>query len=213
MAQPQPPRQESIEISRLRPTQLTVGMLEVKRKRQRLRELERRPSELVAYILETPIHVVLGPSQNAYVIDHHHLALALLKENFESAPMEIEADFSELDVKEFWERMQVEHYVHLFNAKGKAKPLKSLPKSLRRLKDDPYRSLAGFVRVSGGYAKTDAPFAEFQWADYFRNRIDKELVTKKFDKALSKAMKLAKDEDASNLPGYLGQQPKTGEKG
>jgi hypothetical protein len=90
------PRRENILLSRLRPTQLTVGMLEVKHKRKRLRALEKRPAELVDFILEMPIRVVLGPAGKAYVIDHHHLALALLMEDFQTAPMEIEADFSTL---------------------------------------------------------------------------------------------------------------------
>jgi len=64
----------------LRPTQMTVGMLQVKHKRLRLRALEKRPAELLDFILEHPIRVVLGPKEKAYVIDHHHLALAIMKE-------------------------------------------------------------------------------------------------------------------------------------
>ena len=92
----------ALSTTRLRPTQLTVGMLEVELKRRRLRDLEKRPGELVAFILPTPIRVVIGPGQNAYVIDHHHLGLALIKEDFESAPMEIESDFSHLPRRAFW---------------------------------------------------------------------------------------------------------------
>ena len=96
MIESRPPRRENVAISKLRPTQLTIGMLEVKHKHKRLRALEKRPSELVGFILEMPIRVVLWPNKCAYVIDHHHLALGLLKEHFETAPMEIEADVSHL---------------------------------------------------------------------------------------------------------------------
>jgi hypothetical protein len=201
------PRQ-NIELSRLRPTQFTAGMLEVKLKRARLRALEKRPSELVDFILETPIRVVLGPSNKAYVIDHHHLGLALLKEHFQNAPMEVEADFSNLSSEEFWEKMQAVQYVHLFGAKGKAKPLRALPKNLRQLKDDPYRSLAAFVRLAGGYAKTEAPFAEFQWADYFRARVDKKSLKDNFERAVRKSIKLATSPEAVELPGFLGDKAK-----
>jgi hypothetical protein len=199
-------RQANIEISRLRPTQLTVGMLEVKVKRKRLRELERRPGELVDFILLTPIRVVLGPMNRAYVIDHHHLGLALLKEKFETAPMEIEADFSHLRGRWFWKKMQAEHFLHLFNAKGKPRPLRSLPRSLRRLKDDPYRSVAGFVRIAGGYAKTQTPYAEFQWADFFRQRVDKKLLRDNFSRAVKKGVRLARSRAAAELPGFLGRR-------
>ena len=194
----------SIDLSRLRPTQLTVGMLEVKLKRRRLRELEKRPAELVDFILETPIRVVLGPADKAYVIDHHHLGLALLTEDFQSAPMEIEEDLSHLSNRSFWEAMQAHQFLHLFNAKGKPKPLRSLPKTLKRLKDDPYRSLAGFVRAAGGFAKCETPFAEFCWADFFRERIDKKSLTDNFNKTVKKCIRLASHPDAADLPGFLG---------
>jgi hypothetical protein len=200
-------RRENIEISRLRPTQLSVGMLEVKEKRKRLRELERRPGELVNYILELPIRVVFGPGNSAYVIDHHHLALALLKEKFETAPMEIEADLSHLSGPSFWKRMRAEHWLHLFSAKGKPKPLRSLPRSLRRLKDDPYRSLAGFVRAAGGFAKSELPYAEFQWADFFRQRIARKSLREHFSRMVTKCVRLAASPEAADLPGFLGRTP------
>jgi hypothetical protein len=196
-------QRQSIELARLRPTQLSVGMLEVKLKRRRLRKLKRRPAELVDFILELPIRVVLGPAKKVYVIDHHHLALALLKEKFETAPMDIEADFSRLPARAFWNRMQADHFLHLFNAKGTPKPLGNLPKCLEDLKDDPYRSLAGFVRVAGGYEKTAAPYAEFQWADFFRTRISAKSLRKQFDWCVKRGVRLARSAEAADLPGYV----------
>jgi hypothetical protein len=104
-----------------------------------------------------PIRVVLGPANKAYVIDHHHLGLALLKENFKSAPMHVEADFSHLPLRSFWKRMRADHFLYLVSAKGTPKPLRSLPRDLECLKDDPYRSLAGFVRSAGGFTKPPLP--------------------------------------------------------
>jgi len=43
---------------------------------------------------------------------------------------------------------------------------------------------------------------EFKWANYFRERIDPELVKNDFGKALKLALKLAKDPAAADLPGY-----------
>jgi hypothetical protein len=36
-----------------------------------------------------------------------------------------------------------------------------MPKKLTKLQNDAYRSLAGLVRLAGGYAKDEAPFSEF----------------------------------------------------
>ena len=208
MADKAPVRMENVALERLRPTQLTVGMLEVKHKRKRLRALEKRPGELVAFILEMPIRVVLGPVHRAYVIDHHHLALALIKEDFQTAPMEIVADFSKLSDRSFWAKMKARNFLHLYDAHGQRRPLRALGKNLKRLKDDPYRSLAGFVRAAGGYIKTPSPFAEFQWADYFRQRIDEDWLDGHFPQAVAKALLLAKHPEASGLPGFIGRQTK-----
>src|SRR6476619_6900627 len=64
-----------VPIVSLRPTQMTVGMREVKEKRKRWREHDKKKQ---ADILgKHMIPVVLGPDQRYYVIDHHHLARAL----------------------------------------------------------------------------------------------------------------------------------------
>jgi hypothetical protein len=183
-------------------------MLQVKSKRRQIRALEKRPGELVEFVLENPILVVLGPADRRYVIDRHHLALALTRENFETVPMRIEADFSRLTIKPFWKRMQARKFVHPINARGRRKPISDLPKDLDDLVDDPYRSLAGFVREAGKYRKRPAPYVEFVWADFYRKHISKKLVRDDFDKALAKAKRLSTSKAAARLPGYIG--PKSG---
>jgi hypothetical protein len=197
------PRRTIIELSQLRPTQITVGMLQVKQKRLRLRSLERRPAELVDFILEHPIRVVLGPRERAYVIDHHHLARALIKEQFESAPMDVEDDFSSLTITNFWKKMQAADFVHPYDADGIQKTLNNIPKTLETLTDDPYRSLAGFVREAGGFSKVQTPYAEFLWANFYRSRIKKKILDKHFNKALKQALELAHHKDANSLPGFI----------
>jgi hypothetical protein len=72
------------------------------------------------------------------------------------------------------------------------------------LVDDPYRSLAGELRLNGGFAKDTTPFSEFLWADFLRHRLKRADVAKNFDAALATAMTLAKSEDANYLPGWCG---------
>jgi len=191
-----------IELKKLRPTQMTVGMLQVAHKRKKLRELVKRPAELVEFIIARPICIVLGPKGNAYVIDHHHLGLALIRENYETAPMDVADDFSGYTLRNFWKKMEALHFVHPYDANGKPQPLADLPAKMTELKDDIYRSLAGFVREAGGYDKVPTPFAEFLWADYFRAHISKKHVIAHFHKALEHALKLAHHPEASYLPGF-----------
>src|SRR5437667_3073395 len=69
---------QPVPIESLRPTQITVGMREVEEKRKRLRK--QKPRKIGAFIGHHMIPVVLGPKKRHYVIDHHHLSLALHKE-------------------------------------------------------------------------------------------------------------------------------------
>lgn len=62
-----------IKIADLHPTQITVGMREVKAKRKCWREEGGKKGAEFKHM----IPVVLGPKDRHYVIDHHHLARAL----------------------------------------------------------------------------------------------------------------------------------------
>ena len=63
-----------VPISELYPTQITVGMREVKAKRRRWREESREKAG--EFLGKHMVPVVLGPKGRHYVIDHHHLARA-----------------------------------------------------------------------------------------------------------------------------------------
>ena len=66
--------------------------------------------------------------------------------------------------------------------------------------DDPFRSLAGALRVKGGYAKDTTPFSEFLWADFLRRRIDEKVVEKDYPAALEAAIGLAKKKKLTISP-------------
>ncbi len=205
---------QSVAVKLLRPTQIAVGMKLVKHKRKGLRERERKPQELVDFILANPIRVVQGPDSQLYVIDHHHLAHALIDEGFKTAPVVIVGDLSTFALPEFWCEMEGKAWVHPFDGKGRKKSIDKIPFDVPDMQDDPYRSLAGFVRLEGGFTKTETPYMEFVWADYFRSKIESKILKSDFETALRRAEKLAASPDASALPGYVGKKPKptTGKK-
>ena len=53
-------------------------------------------------------------------------------------------------------------------------------------------------------AKDTTPFSEFLWADFLRRRMKRKTVERDFERAVEKAIKLAKSEDAAYLPGWCG---------
>jgi hypothetical protein len=75
------------------------------------------------------------------------------------------------------------------------------------LVDDPFRSLSGELRRAGGFAKDTTLFSEFLWADFLRRRIKRSIVAHDFDRAIAKALQLAKSDDADYLPGWCGPAP------
>ena len=94
--------------------------------------------------------------------------------------------------------------MHPFDDKGRRRDCKDIPKSVRDLVDDPFRSLAGELRRAGGFARDTTPFSEFLWADFLRRRIKRRLIERDFDRALITAMKLATSQEAIYLPGWGG---------
>jgi hypothetical protein len=184
----------------LRPTQMTVGMGEVARKRESWKSQDRKP--LVEFLAHHMVPVVVGPGGRRYLIDHHHLARALHDEGVDSVFVAIVADFHKLDADAFWNIMDFRGWTHPYDNKGRRRAYADLPKTVADMQDDPYRSLAGELRYCGGFAKDSTPFSEFVWADFLRRRIKPKDLRKDFGAMIDKALGLAKSEEANYLPGW-----------
>ena len=196
------PRIDPVPLAELRPPQITVGMREVALKRESWREYtEKKGAEFLGRHM---IPVVRGPKERLHIIDHHHLALALMQEGVEAVMVLVVADLSQLAPDAFWIFLDNRGWMHPFDTEGKRRGYKDIPKSVGRMKDDPYRSLAGELRRHGGFSKDTTPFSEFLWADFLRRRIKRSFVVGKFDRALKEAVRLAKSKDANFLPGWCG---------
>jgi hypothetical protein len=193
---------QPIRITDLRPTQMTVGMREVKEKRDHLRKHVAK--KIGKYLGSHMIPVVLGPKQRPYIIDHHHLALALHKEGLEHVLVSVVANLSALEPDAFWIVLDHHAWVHPYDANGRRRPVADIPKSIADMADDPFRSLAGELRRAGGFAKDITPFSEFLWADFLRRSIKRGQVEKSFTDALDRALILAKSQEARYLPGWCG---------
>ena len=203
MANTREPILHPVPILSLRPTQMTVGMREVKEKRKRWRDYgsKKKQAELLGKHM---IPVVLGPDERYYVVDHHHLARALHDEGVKDILVTIIGDLTMVGRDAFWGVMDNKRWVYPYDAKGERRHFKDLPKSIKDLKDDPYRSLAGELRRSGGFAKDTTPFSEFLWADFLRRQVPRKTVEDNFAKALEKALAAARSHDAIYLPGWCG---------
>ena len=106
-----------------------------------------------------------------------------------------------------------------------------LPKTVKDLQNDPFRSMASIAKVYGCFKQTDTPYEEFLWADFFRSKLMNDFMkfsasepqyrkwcvvrpfsplclskpdTNIIEKLLSKALELCDSPDASTLPGFYG---------
>ena len=189
-----------VEIHRLRPTQITIGLIEVRDKRAKLEALKKHQQR---ELLEAhPIPAVWGPDEKLYITDHHHLARAASEAGADTGFFWIEGDFSSVPPGQFWPRMRQAQWSHPIDQHGNLCPCTDIPPKLEELRDDPYRSLAGYVRSAGGYGKTPTAFAEFLWADFFRSRLVIGPTRADFDRCVTAALRLAASPAAAHLPGY-----------
>ena len=191
-----------VKIKDLRPTQMTVGMREVEEKRKRWRE--HKGKKKAEFLGSHMIPVLLGPKEQHYVIDHHHLARALLEEDQGEVLISVISDLRTLDRDAFWVVADNRGWCHPYDQNGVRRDFKDIPNTIGELRDDPFRSLAGEVRRLGGCSKETVPFSEFLWADFFRRRLKRKALEKEFTASMERALKLAKSSEASYLPGWCG---------
>ena len=191
---------EMTPIASLRPTQMTLGIFEVDKRKGRIAKLTGQA--LTDYLDSRVVTAVLGPNRQRYIIDRHHLCRALLNLGISDVKCDMVCDASQLAEDEFWRFLDLRGWAHPFDADGKRQPITALPRQIDELVDDPYRSLAGLLRREKGFVKDDTAFEEFIWADFLRRRIDRTLVESNMTAALQKADVLAHSKAAAHLPGY-----------
>ncbi|MBI1649366.1 ParB-like protein [Hyphomicrobium sulfonivorans] len=190
-----------VAVDALRPTQMAVGMRAVEAKREKLARLTRRPRKLTHYLQRRAIPAVLGPGEELYIIDHHHLSLALFQSGVPDTFVRVVADFSNRRRLAFLRAMQAHGWLRSCDGEGRTISPVLLPATVGHLQADHYRDLAWSVREAGGFRKSPIPFSEFVWADFFREHIPAELVQQDFLSAHRSAMRIARSRSASHLPG------------
>lgn len=188
-------------VSNMKPTQITVGFIEVQYKKQKLSQLS--PLSLKRYLKEHPIPAVIGPKNQLYLTDKHHMAKALIELNIKNCYFTVQHNFSDIPEHKFFSVLEVLELIHPYDEKGNKVNISLIPSSIKELKDDPYRSLASFVKRNHGFIKIPKPYIEFLWADFLRQHISVEEINKDITKATKKATQICTSEKASHLLGYI----------
>ncbi len=196
-----------IDVKDLHPAQSAVGMRQVADKIAKFSKMNEK--KLQKYLKKHPVPLVISPDGQFYMTDKHHMSSAFirLERDEHLVYAEVKKNWTAFDMKVFWQKMKAEKYVWLFDENGAAfdDPTR-LPSKVLELKDDPYRSLAWAVREEGGFEDLNLPFAELLWANYFRPLVKVGESDREFEKAVKKAIPLAHDEAARDLPGYISEE-------
>jgi len=191
--------QESIvEIKELHPTQFNIGVDEMKEKKDELGKMS--PEELNTFLKANPCPVVIGPDGVPYITDNQHRANAAFQvQNSHRAAtalgesgqptmyMKVVANYSgrkpPMTQAEFEEVMtnSKEPLAYLHD-KGKLRSFDQLPKHVWDMTDDPYRSLAGFLKKRAWKVENEY-FEQFYVAEWLRTEL------KLSDKEVSKKLK------------------------
>src|SRR5450631_1629473 len=110
------PKIQQSDLRQLLPTQLTIGLIEVRDKTRHLRELA--PEDQQEFLEQHPMPVVIGPGGRHYITDHHHLGRAALDAGIATAFFSFEDDLSKLTMAEFWQEMNRNLWVHPLDENG-----------------------------------------------------------------------------------------------
>ena len=188
-------RSQPIPIRNLRPTQMTVGYREVTEKRRRW-----RMSAAADAFRSLIVPVVLGPGGQNYILDRHHGLCALAAAGVAEVQVSIVDDLRSLEWVAFWRTLDRRGWCRPRDAEGQRQDYSYIPTTIDGLVDDPFRSLARALRRAGGYAKQKAPFSDFVWADFLRDRVPRTLVNDDFEAALRAALALARNGGPSTNP-------------
>ena len=229
-----PGRYYQLHVSKFSPTQNAVGMDEVNLKTAKIRKYDEE--KLREYLYLRPVPVVIGQGR-FHPIDRHHMLRSLWKAAGRDNEAGLTRDDAQVVVKvvdnwefiesakRFWKAMDKNQWVYPFDYGGGG-PLnvKELKERIQDLRNDPYRSLAWYVRKRFGYFKdrSNPIFAEFKWANFFRTRVQlgdalltpdsgeglediliEELDEDDREEAIGYAVALARSKDARDMPGHV----------
>ncbi len=195
---------KKVNLLELRPTQFAIGMLEVDEKIKEVSRFKRRKRK--TFLDDHVVPVIRGIDRALYVVDHHHFLVVCYHLGIRKVRYKVVEDLSrsKITYRAFWKWMNHTRNSYPFCQFGEGPRSEIyLPKDVRGLADDPYRSIAWFVRKAGAFENSDRNFAEFQWANFFRKKgLLNSHGLSGLERALVEAVTLAQSKAAKGLPGF-----------
>ena len=181
----------------VRPTQIFIGRVEMECTKLSIESKD--SNDLRELIMDHQIPTIIGPDKKSntdvgfYITDHHHFALALFEAflDFKRPHIHrllyacIQENYDNMTEKNFWRMMKDEQLVFLEDEYGNQIDIDAIPKNLKSMTDNPYRTFASWLRKSYAFIKcgtkntgglpqcmnqTAQFFIECYWADHIRKK-------------------------------------------
>jgi uridine kinase len=191
---------EVLPIEALTPTQTEIGNVNLSNKSYLLDRIIRESAmtfdlatRLENFLVANPIPVLRENGRN-YVVDHHHLLLALHKKGLNRFLVDASVRADQVEPR------------RLLLVNGRQEPF-----TFADLENNSYRSLATLVRDLGHITKEGILHAEFAWAAFFRGKYEEShapltdetlLNQDRREVVVNWAIQMARSTDAGALPGY-----------
>lgn len=198
-----------LSVDKARPTQFAVGMVSVDCKKREM-EKAHKEGKLEELLCQEGhlVPVVVGPGNQLFITDHHHLSSSIWRAEIPSEDKWVYAyvyeDWSNQSMDAFWRSMIENNLTWLYDDKGDG-PLNPnmLPRHISELLNDPYRTLSRWLRDCGCYTKdvlkerkelictqgkflpqghAKAFFIEFRWANFLRQNVKLKLKNEDFSR-------------------------------
>jgi hypothetical protein len=194
-----------VPIAALHPTQLCVGLAEVRSRQTDFQAESGRDRR--NYLGRKPVPLVRGGEGTLWMVDRHHRLRALLELVPEATAFGyIALDLAHHDHEAVLADLQQRGWLYLHDGRGLGPlPPRALPPNLLGLQDDPYRSLVWRLKREGVIqAAPLIPFHEFRWGAWLRSRTLPPFSSERLEPALPAARALARSRAAAHLAGWKG---------
>jgi hypothetical protein len=195
-----------VAIGELQPTQMCVGMAEV---RSRQVDFSNETAEQrLEYLQRKPVPLVRSATGQLWMVDRHHRLRGLV----ELDPPALAYGYVVLQLEtgedsHVVEELRTRGWLYLYDGRGLGPHHASaLPRHLTELQDDPYRSLVWKLKKEGMIEPSPLiPFHEFRWGAWLRSRTLPPFSSSHLDPALPAARALVRSAAASHLAGWKGR--------
>jgi len=194
-----------VPVAQLQPTQLCVGLAEVRHRRGDFAEESAKDRR--RYLRGKPVPLVRNASGGLWMLDRHHRLSGLIAVDPDATAfgyVALELDLA--DRREVLQALLQRGWLYLHDARGQGpQPAERLPTGLHDLQDDPYRSLVwALKREKRIEAAPLIPFHEFRWGAWLRSRSLPPFGSLRLEPALPAARALVCSRAASHLAGWVG---------